>query len=149
MYTAAQQATDLETFIENDSYLRGHRGQYAERNGASLPWQHQVDVRVLQDIFTNIGENRNALQFSIDIFNVGNLINRNWGLVAVSVHQPAAGLRGLRRDGYAHLPVSVRGQPHGGSQRGESPDGAQKPLPHRRNEPGLALAGSDWPTLPV
>ncbi|MDJ0365677.1 TonB-dependent receptor [Hymenobacter sp. H14-R3] len=78
-YTAAQQATDLENYIQADPYLRAHRGQYAERNGASLPWQHQVDVRVLQDIFTNIGENRNALQFSIDIFNVGNLINRNWG----------------------------------------------------------------------
>ncbi|TDN37653.1 TonB-dependent receptor [Hymenobacter sp. UV11] len=78
-YTAAQQAVDLENYIQTDPYLRAHRGQYAERNGASQPWQHQVDVRVLQDIFTNIGENRNALQFSIDIFNVGNLINRNWG----------------------------------------------------------------------
>lgn len=78
-YTAAAQATDLENYIQADPYLRSHRGQYAERNGASLPWQHQVDIRVLQDIFTNIGENRNALQFSIDIFNVGNLINRNWG----------------------------------------------------------------------
>ena len=78
-YTAAQQAVDLESYIQADPYLRAHRGQYAERNGASQPWQHQVDVRVLQDIFTNIGENRNALQFSIDIFNVGNLINRNWG----------------------------------------------------------------------
>jgi hypothetical protein len=33
----------------------------------------------LQDIFTNIGENRNSLQLSVDIFNVGNLLNRNWG----------------------------------------------------------------------
>ncbi|WP_223648551.1 carboxypeptidase-like regulatory domain-containing protein [Hymenobacter psoromatis] len=79
IYTAAQQAADLEKYIQADPYLRAHRGQYAERNGAQLPWQHEVDVRVLQDIFTNIGENRNALQFSIDIFNVGNLINRNWG----------------------------------------------------------------------
>ena len=79
IYTAAQQATDLEKYIEADPYLRAHRGQYAVRNGASQPWQHEVDVRILQDIFTNIGENRNALQFSIDIFNVGNLINRNWG----------------------------------------------------------------------
>ena len=78
-YTAAQQAADLESYIQSDPYLRAHRGQYAERNAAVLPWQHQLDVRVLQDIFTNIGENRNALQFSIDIFNVGNLINRNWG----------------------------------------------------------------------
>jgi hypothetical protein len=36
-------------------------------------------MRLLQDLFTNIGENRNALQLSIDIFNIGNLLNRNWG----------------------------------------------------------------------
>ncbi|MEJ7658711.1 MAG: hypothetical protein WKG07_03350 [Hymenobacter sp.] len=74
-----------------------------------LPWQHQLDVRVLQDIFTNIGENRNALQFSIDIFNVGNLINRNWGSGQICLHGPAAGLCGLQCPGRAHVPVSVRG----------------------------------------
>jgi hypothetical protein len=80
VYTAAQQAADLDAYINADPYLRAHRGQYAERNGASNPWQHRVDLRVLQDIFTNIGDNKNSLQFSIDIFNVGNLINRNWGI---------------------------------------------------------------------
>ncbi|QKG53310.1 hypothetical protein [Hymenobacter sp. BRD67] len=79
VYTAAQQAIDLENYINSDPYLRAHRGQYAERNGAVQPWQHEIDFRLLQDVFTNIGENRNALQFSLDIFNVGNLINRNWG----------------------------------------------------------------------
>ena len=80
VYTAAQQAVDLDNFINSDKYLNAHRGQYAERNGAVQPWQHRVDFRVLQDVFTNIGENRNSLQFSLDIFNVGNLINRNWGI---------------------------------------------------------------------
>ncbi|MGI4738802.1 MAG: TonB-dependent receptor [Janthinobacterium lividum] len=78
-YTAAQQWTDLDNFINQDKYLSQHRGQYAERNGASNPWQHRVDFRILQDIFTNIGENRNSLQLSLDIFNIGNLLNRNWG----------------------------------------------------------------------
>ena len=80
VYSAAQQAVDLDNFINSDDYLKKHRGQYAERNGAVQPWQHRVDFRVLQDVFTNIGENRNSLQFSLDIFNVGNLINRNWGV---------------------------------------------------------------------
>ncbi|NML66629.1 TonB-dependent receptor [Hymenobacter sp. RP-2-7] len=80
VYTAAQQATDLDNYISADPYLSKHRGEYAARNGATLPWQHRVDFRLLQDIFTNIGSNKNSLQFSIDIFNIGNLINRNWGL---------------------------------------------------------------------
>ncbi len=78
-YTAAQQWTDLDNYINQDKYLSKHRGEYAARNGASNPWQHRVDFRILQDIFTNIGENRNSLQLSLDIFNVGNLLNRNWG----------------------------------------------------------------------
>ena len=31
-------------------------------------------------MFTNIGKNRNSLQFSLDVFNIGNLINSNWGV---------------------------------------------------------------------
>lgn len=80
-YTAAQQYTDLENYINQDKYLSKHRGEYAERNGAVRPWQQRLDARLLQDIFTNIGENRNALQLSIDIFNIGNLINKDWGIL--------------------------------------------------------------------
>ena len=79
VYSAAQQWTDLNNFINQDPYLSKRRGAYAERNGAVRPWQHRVDVRLLQDIFTNIGASRNALQLSIDVFNIGNLLNRNWG----------------------------------------------------------------------
>ncbi len=80
VYTAAQQWTDLNNFIDQDKYLSQHRGEYAARNGALQPWQHRIDFRLLQDIFTNIGENRNSLQLSVDIFNIGNLLNRNWGI---------------------------------------------------------------------
>jgi hypothetical protein len=79
VYSAAQQWTDLNNFISQDKYLSKHRGEYAERNGASFPWQHRIDVKLIQDVFTNIGENRNTLQFSVDVFNIGNLLNRNWG----------------------------------------------------------------------
>ena len=36
-------------------------------------------MKVIQDIFTNIGENKNTLQLSLDIFNIGNLLNQDWG----------------------------------------------------------------------
>ncbi|MDR7128814.1 hypothetical protein J2X69_001146 [Algoriphagus sp. 4150] len=77
--SAAQQAQEFEDFIESQKYLRERRGQYAERNGARHPFTHQFDVKIVQDVFTNIGGKRNTIQLSIDIFNVGNLLNKKWG----------------------------------------------------------------------
>lgn len=78
-YDQATQRTLLERYIQQDKYLRAHRGQYAERNGAQLPWLNRVDVKILQDLFANIKGTKNTLQFSIDIFNFGNLLNPGWG----------------------------------------------------------------------
>ncbi|MBB4600592.1 outer membrane receptor protein involved in Fe transport [Hymenobacter luteus] len=83
-YTPQQQSDLFFKYIEQDKYLRDRKGTYAERNGALLPWRNQVDVKLLQDIFTNIGNKRNTLQLSLDIFNIGNLINSDWGLINVT-----------------------------------------------------------------
>ena len=80
-YTPAQQAQLFEDYINQDKYLRAHRGQYAERNGAQVPWRNQVDFKFMQDLFAKAGKNRNTLQFTIDIFNLGNLLNPSWGKV--------------------------------------------------------------------
>jgi hypothetical protein len=79
-YTAKQQSDLFFKYIEQDAYLSAHKGQYAERNGAVIPWRNQVDLKFVQDIFTSIGRKRNTLQFSLDVFNFGNLLNKNWGL---------------------------------------------------------------------
>ncbi|MFZ4861662.1 TonB-dependent receptor [Sphingobacterium sp. Mn56C] len=73
------QWNELNAFIESDAYLKSRRGKYAERNGARTPFSHQFDLKITQDLFTNIGKNRNKLQLSIDIMNVGNLISSKWG----------------------------------------------------------------------
>ncbi|GAA4401844.1 carboxypeptidase regulatory-like domain-containing protein [Nibrella viscosa] len=78
--TTQQIWEQLNAFIEQDPYLRTRRGQYAERNGAYLPWQHLVNFRLLQDVFTNVGGKRNAIQLSVDVQNLLNLLNSNWGL---------------------------------------------------------------------
>ncbi|HYH13568.1 MAG TPA: TonB-dependent receptor, partial [Flavisolibacter sp.] len=52
-YTAKQQSDAFFAFIENDPYLRKHKGQYMERYGATLPWQHNLDLRILQDFSLN------------------------------------------------------------------------------------------------
>ena len=63
VYTPAQQAQLFEDYINQDKYLKKHRGQYAERNGAQVPWRNQVDFKLIQDVFTNIGKNNIAIRF--------------------------------------------------------------------------------------
>ncbi len=79
-FTAEQQAAAFEQFIRNDEYLRSRRGQYAERNGAIMPWIARFDVSFIQEFFVKVKENRNTLQLRFDIFNFGNLLNNRWGV---------------------------------------------------------------------
>ena len=79
IYSAQQQSDAFFKFVDQDEYLSQHKGSYAERNGAQFPWRSEIDVKILQDIFTNVGGKRNSLQVSLDIFNLGNLLNNNWG----------------------------------------------------------------------
>lgn len=79
-YTAQQQSDLFFKYIEQDDYLRNRKGMYAERNGATLPWRNQFDVKFAQEIFTNFAGKRNTLQFTVDIFNFANLLNSKWGV---------------------------------------------------------------------
>src|SRR5690606_6128550 len=63
-----------------DNDLEQFRGGYVPRNEFLLPWLSRVDVRVLQDVFTNIGTRRSTLQLSLDVVNFGNLLNKDWGI---------------------------------------------------------------------
>lgn len=78
-YTAQQQSDALFKYIENDRYLSKHKGEYMEKYGATLPWNHIVDLRVLQDFIYRRGANKHTLQFSIDVINLLNLLNSEWG----------------------------------------------------------------------
>ncbi|MDO5615488.1 MAG: hypothetical protein Q4G16_04805, partial [Cruoricaptor ignavus] len=77
--SVADQWAALDAFIEQDEYLRTRRGQYAERNGASTPWENRFDLRISQDLGINIKDRVHKFQLTLDIFNVGNLINKDWG----------------------------------------------------------------------
>jgi hypothetical protein len=91
LISAAEQWAQLDSYINNSDYLRKHRGQYAERNAARTPWNHQVDIKIIYE--TKFYKNK--LQFAFDIFNVGNLVNRNWG---TQVYVP-----NINNSGYALL----------------------------------------------
>jgi hypothetical protein len=80
-YTAAQQWTDLDNFIKGDKYLSSRRGQYAERNGLRTPWNHELDLKLMHEFKLSKTNSKQTLQLSLDIFNVLNLINNDWGHV--------------------------------------------------------------------
>ena len=77
--TAAQQAADFEAFVDNDPYLSKMRGKYAERNGRSTPWEHVIDARIAQDFNIKTGSKMHTLQVTFDVFNLTNLLNKEWG----------------------------------------------------------------------
>lgn len=78
--TAEQQWEELDTYIEANRYLQSRRGQYAERYGDRVPFESVFDFRLLQDIYLSSNNNKkHTLQLSLDIFNLGNFLNKNWG----------------------------------------------------------------------
>jgi hypothetical protein len=79
-FTAAEQAQAWDAYINQDSYLSKHRGQYAERGAVFLPFVRRLDLSVSQDVFGAVKGARNAFQVRLDIINFGNLVNKNWGV---------------------------------------------------------------------
>ncbi len=76
----------LDNFIKQDPYLSQHRGEYSERNGGIAPYVNKVDLNFTQDFFVKSEKGRrNILRVSFDIVNVGNLINKNWGVERTTV----------------------------------------------------------------
>jgi len=74
--SASQSWANLNNFIESEACLREARGQIIERGACEEPWFNQFDLRISQKIPT-IGTQRAEL--SLDILNVGNLLNSGWG----------------------------------------------------------------------
>ncbi|HRI20281.1 MAG TPA: TonB-dependent receptor, partial [Panacibacter sp.] len=81
--TAAQTWAQLDNFIKQDPYLSSHRGEYAQRNAAVLPFFKRLDFNVTQDFYLNSGKankEKHTLRITFDIINAGNLLNKNWGI---------------------------------------------------------------------
>ena len=79
-FTVAQQQAAWEAYIQQDEYLNANRGQYAVRNAVFLPRVTRADFSLSQEVFGRLSGQRNALSLRLDFLNVGNLINKDWGL---------------------------------------------------------------------
>ena len=97
--SAADQWQALNAFIEQDDYLSSNRGQIAERFGGVNPWFTNIDLRILQDFSFNAGTKKHTFQANLDISNVGNLINSDWGVRKVAKGSATSPLRLVRFNG--------------------------------------------------
>lgn len=80
LYTAEEQREDFWNYVNNSKYLSSRKGMYAERNGLLGRWTNQFDLRIYQNFYIPVKNGqRNILQIALDIQNIGNLLNRNWG----------------------------------------------------------------------
>ena len=75
--TAEESRKAFRQWIENDSYAKNHRGQYAERNSNLSRWEHEIDLHFAQTIHNIQGVGK--LEFTFDIINFANMLNKKWG----------------------------------------------------------------------
>ena len=68
----------FDAFISGDPGLDGFRGQIVPRNSSREPGIHTCDVRIAQDIPVPV-LNGHKLQFTLDIINLYNLLDADWG----------------------------------------------------------------------
>jgi hypothetical protein len=74
--TAAEQFTAFQQYMNSDAYMRSHIGENTKRNGDRLPWENHFDLKVEQAFAFY---KQHTISVVANIFNVGNLISKNWG----------------------------------------------------------------------
>lgn len=78
-FSAAQQRDMFWSFIQSNKYLRKRVGKFTERNGDRLPFTHNIDFKLQQDVNIKVNARKMSFQVTFDIFNVANLLNSEWG----------------------------------------------------------------------
>ncbi len=103
-------------FVEQDSYLRNHKGAYAEAYSAYAPWVHKIDFRWAHDFDLKIGNTKHRLQLSADIQNLLNLFNSKFGVEKVMTNNSCNGGKILSVKSIDHgVPVFKTNVPKGAS----------------------------------
>ena len=96
--SAGEQWTRLNAFIEQDNYLRKHRGEISQRFGGVNPWYSNIDLRILQDFRFDALAQPQTIQLNVDILNVANLLSSKWGVRKVADPAATSPLRLVRFD---------------------------------------------------
>ncbi len=76
-------------FVDSQPGLRDYKGRVVPRNSSFAPWSNTFDMRFSQEMPGFMKHHKSV--FILDILNVGNLINKDWGHIDEVAFQPAGG----------------------------------------------------------
>ena len=79
-FESADQRVAFNDYIMQHRALRENRGKYAERNCLVAPFEHHVDLHFTQDFYFS-KHNSRKVQITLDVMNLTNALNRDWGAV--------------------------------------------------------------------
>ena len=68
-------------FVHNDPYLSKNQGKYTEAYSVYNPWTNRLDFSYKHDFNFKVGKQTNTIQLSLDVKNILNLLNDNWGVM--------------------------------------------------------------------
>ena len=114
-FVSDKDAQRFMDFVHADKYLSKNQGKYAEAYSVYSPWVHRIDFSYKHDFKVKAGNSTNILQLSLDVKNILNLFNSNWGVSKYM--NPALGegrilkYEGVDKEGYATFstPAAVSG----------------------------------------
>jgi hypothetical protein len=79
-FVSVDDKTRFMDYVHANSYLKNHQGQYAEPYSVYSPWVHRIDFGYKHDFVFNAGKDKHTLQLSLDLKNVLNMFNSEWGV---------------------------------------------------------------------
>ena len=84
-YTASQQKENFKAWLASDEYMKKHRGEYYRRNAGNEKFEHHFDLHLAHRVDFKIGKRIRWVELSLDIINVGNMLNEKWGNASASL----------------------------------------------------------------
>lgn len=91
-FTANEQRDAFWAYVNQDKYLKKHKGEYAKSYGAYYPWYHRIDLKVVESYNFYVSGRKNTIQLSFDILNLPNLVTSKWGAYKSTVLNTSSGL---------------------------------------------------------
>ncbi len=83
-YTSEQQRENFKAWLASDDYMKKHRGEYFKRNIANEKFEHHFDLHLSHRVNFMMRKGMRGLEVSLDIINIGNMLNKRWGRTSAS-----------------------------------------------------------------
>ena len=115
-FVSKDDATRFMDYVHADKYLSKNQGKYAESYSVYSPWTHRVDFSYKHDFKVKAGKSMNTLQLSVDVKNILNLFNSNWGVSKYMNPELGEGrilkYEGVDKDGYPTFSTAAAVNPN-------------------------------------